>query len=100
MCSGSVSVLPTILYLTTGVLKQLAPQGVTTMSPVVSTALHCLKVLCSSPLSRDQLCADGWKQHLQSAFMTIIEYSSPGLTLIQQTFIQGIIDTDVPVLDN
>jgi HEAT repeat-containing protein 5 len=76
---GSESVLPTILYLTTGVLKQLAPRGAAgVLSPVVSTALQCLKALCSSPLSRDPRCADGWKRNLQSALATILEFANPG----------------------
>jgi len=71
-------VLPTVLYLTTGVLRELAPRGATNLPPVISAALQCLKTLCSSPLCRDPRCSSGWVRHLQSALATLIEYSQPG----------------------
>jgi hypothetical protein len=79
LCSpaGSVSVLPTVLFLTTGVLRELGPKGSTKVSVIISSALQCLKTLCSSPLSRDITCSAGWTRHLQSALATIIEYSQP-----------------------
>ena len=73
--------LPTILYLTTGVLRELAPKGATNLPPVISAALQCLKTLCSSPLCRDPRCSAGWIKHLQSTLATIIEYSQPGQCL-------------------
>jgi len=76
--AGSVSVLPTVLYLTTGVLREMAPRGVTNLPPVISAALQCLKTLCSSPLCRDARCSAGWIDHLRSALATVIEYSQPG----------------------
>lgn len=79
MSTGSLSILPTILYLTTGVLKQLAPRGTINMSPVISTALHCLKVLCTLPLlSRDQKHSASLKQHLQSTLKTVVDFAQPG----------------------
>ena len=77
-CTGSVSVLPTVLYLTIGVLRELAPKGATSLPPMISAALQCLKTLCSSPLCKDPRCSAGWIRHLQSALASIIEYSQPG----------------------
>ena len=76
--AGSVTVLPTVLYLTTGVLREMAPKGATNLPPVISAALQCLKMLCSSPLCRDPRCSAGWIRHLQSTLATVIEYSQPG----------------------
>lgn len=79
LTSGSVSVLPTILFLTTGVVKELAPRGVEKVSTVVTTALQCLKVLCTSPLIKEPTCSSAWKHHLQSAMATVLDYCKPGL---------------------
>ena len=44
----------------------------------VSTALHCLKLLCSSPFTRDAKSAADWISLLQSTLATVLEYAKPG----------------------
>ncbi|XP_035692964.1 HEAT repeat-containing protein 5B-like [Branchiostoma floridae] len=79
LCSpkGSVSVLPTILFLTTGVLRETSCQAGDARLPLpVSTALQSLKSLASSPLARDDACATEWTRLLQSTLATILDFSS------------------------
>ncbi|XP_076321914.1 HEAT repeat-containing protein 5B isoform X4 [Tachypleus tridentatus] len=82
LCSpkGSTTVLPTILYLTTGVLKETAVQttedrGLVVALPTVSTTLQSLKSLCTSPFTRNKLCASEWLSLLQSALARILDLS-------------------------
>lgn len=83
MFAGSVSVLPTILFLTTGVVKELAAKNSERVSPVVAVALQCLKVLCTSPLLKESTCSSVWKQHLQSALATVLDFCKPGSVMVQ-----------------
>jgi len=87
--AGSVSVLPTVLYLTTGVLREMAPKGAVNLPAVISAALQSLKTLCSSPLCKDPRCSAGWVRHLQSTLATVIEYSQPGQCACHATHFSG-----------
>ena len=78
--AGSVSILPTILFLVTGVVRECgteASEGVT--SPCVAAALQCLKSLCCSPFTRDPACATSWTTLLRSALATVLDVAKPGM---------------------
>jgi hypothetical protein len=87
LCSarGSLAIVPSLLYLSTGVLKETA---VKSMDPVqvsgpdshrstalLSSALSVLKSLCAHPYARDARCAKDWTRLLQSAMVTILNYA-------------------------
>ncbi|XP_018322639.1 HEAT repeat-containing protein 5B isoform X2 [Agrilus planipennis] len=85
LCSpkGAVSVLPTVLFLTTGVIKEVATKNVNdntilANSASVQSALHCLKTLttdlyCTNPISNES-----WQKLLQSALAKIIDLAKTG----------------------
>uniref|UniRef100_A0A1B6GMZ3 HEAT repeat-containing protein 5A n=1 Tax=Cuerna arida TaxID=1464854 RepID=A0A1B6GMZ3_9HEMI len=85
LCSpqGAVSILPTILYLTTGVLRECAVKRVSDTSvlaggPALKAALHCLMVLTTDKYCRDPRSATQWKSLLQSALAKIIDLTKTG----------------------
>lgn len=78
-----MSILPTLLYLTTGVVKETA---VRTDNEILRSgseapthaALHCLKVLTSNKYSRDNRTQSQWTTLLQSALAKIIDLAKTG----------------------
>uniref|UniRef100_A0A8C3DVH7 HEAT repeat-containing protein 5A n=1 Tax=Corvus moneduloides TaxID=1196302 RepID=A0A8C3DVH7_CORMO len=77
VCSpeGSVSVLPTILYLIIGVLKQTAVKlqdG--RLRLTVAASLQALKGLLSSPMARAEKSQNAWTDLLRSALVTVLDY--------------------------
>lgn len=82
LCSprGAVAVLPTILYLSIGILKELAfknstDQTILSNSEPISSVLHCLRSLATNKYCKDTQSSDKWKKLLQSALVKIIELS-------------------------
>lgn len=80
VCSpeGSVSVLPTILYLAIGVLRETAvklPGG--QLSSTVTASLHALKGILTSPMARAEKSHEAWTSLLQSALATVLDCWSP-----------------------
>ncbi|XP_054545683.1 HEAT repeat-containing protein 5A isoform X3 [Talpa occidentalis] len=76
VCSpeGSISVLPTILYLTIGVLRETAvrlPGG--QLSSTVAASLQALKGILSSPMARAEKSHSAWTDLLRSALTTILD---------------------------
>uniref|UniRef100_A0A8C3DZJ4 HEAT repeat-containing protein 5A n=1 Tax=Corvus moneduloides TaxID=1196302 RepID=A0A8C3DZJ4_CORMO len=76
VCSpeGSVSVLPTILYLIIGVLKQTAVKlqdG--RLRLTVAASLQALKGLLSSPMARAEKSQNAWTDLLRSALVTVLD---------------------------
>ncbi|NWW17254.1 HTR5A protein, partial [Falcunculus frontatus] len=76
VCSpeGSVSVLPTILYLIIGVLKETAVKlrdG--QLPPTVAASLQALKGLLSSPMARAEKSQNAWTDLLRSALVTVLD---------------------------
>ena len=69
----SVVVLPSVLFLVTGVLREVSRAGsgvhthhTSAKSPTpVSASLHALKQLVSSPFTKDSRCAKDWIDLLQ-----------------------------------
>nr|XP_045010033.1 HEAT repeat-containing protein 5A isoform X2 [Jaculus jaculus] len=80
LCSpeGSISILPTILYLTIGVLRETAvrlPEG--QLSPTVAASLQALKGILSSPMARAEKSRAAWTVLLQSALATVLDCWNP-----------------------
>ncbi|XP_039288533.1 HEAT repeat-containing protein 5B isoform X2 [Nilaparvata lugens] len=85
LCSplGAISILPTILYLTTGVLRECAlkdvsDEGVLAQGVAVTAALHCLKALATDKYSLDERCSRQWRALLQSALAKLIDLAKTG----------------------
>ncbi|XP_072344417.1 HEAT repeat-containing protein 5A isoform X2 [Scyliorhinus torazame] len=83
VCSpaGSISILPTVLYLITGVLKETAgTKHDGCMSLAVGAALQALKAVVSSPMARAEKSRVAWTRLLRSALATILEFWNPEMT--------------------
>ncbi|XP_061508694.1 HEAT repeat-containing protein 5B isoform X2 [Anopheles gambiae] len=86
LCSplGALSILPTILYLTTGVIKEVATKSVHDESPIASTnvvvqaAVQLLKTLATDRYGRHELSGDEWCKLLQSALGRLIDLTKTG----------------------
>ncbi|XP_071161425.1 HEAT repeat-containing protein 5B-like isoform X1 [Mytilus edulis] len=75
LCSpaGSTNVLPTVLYLITGVLREMSSKSAERKSPAVVTSCLCtLKSLCTSSFLSDDTISGRWSQLLQSALKTVL----------------------------
>lgn len=84
ICSpkGAETILPTILYLSTGVIKEMATKTTSSSTNVansvsVQAALHCLKTLATDRYSKDPRC-EYWQKLLQSALAKIIDLTKTG----------------------
>lgn len=98
ICSpeGSVSILPTVLYLLLGVFRELvhwptpaggaaAGQGGSAdSSPVIQSALQALKSVVASPMSRQEKSSGAWKLLLRSALGTLLELWNCGEGRVDQ----------------
>ncbi|KAM6462239.1 HEAT repeat-containing protein 5A isoform 2-T2 [Liasis olivaceus] len=77
VCSpeGSIAVLPTILYLIIGVLRETAvklPSGHLPLT--VAASLQALKGVLSSPMARAEKSRMAWNELLRSALVTILNF--------------------------
>lgn len=71
--TGSVSILPTLLYQVVGVLQQTAeknPNG--RLSLAVTSALQALKAIVSSPMSRIEKTRASWTTLLHSSASSML----------------------------
>ncbi|XP_054269957.1 HEAT repeat-containing protein 5B-like isoform X2 [Macrosteles quadrilineatus] len=105
LCSpqGAVSILPTLLYLTTGVLKECSTKSasdftVLSASPVLKAVLHCLMVLCTDKYCRDERSSNQWKSLLQSALAKIIDLTKTGCEETKQDEVAMLMAVSVFVL--
>ncbi|XP_078089813.1 HEAT repeat-containing protein 5A isoform X2 [Mustelus asterias] len=83
VCSpaGSISILPTVLYLIIGVLKETAVKKLDgCVSLTVGAALQALKTVVSSPMARAEKSQAAWTKLLRSALVTILEFWNPEKT--------------------
>lgn len=85
LCSpqGALSILPTILYLTTGVIKEIATKNIndtniSANNPSIQAALYCLKLLATDSYCLNELSCDKWQRLLQSALAKIIDLTKTG----------------------
>nr|XP_020510294.1 HEAT repeat-containing protein 5A isoform X2 [Labrus bergylta] len=97
VCSpeGSVSILPTVLYLLLGVLRELVHQpsthtvvsvggGSASLTVVIQAALQALKCVVTSPMSRQEKSRGGWNVLLRSALNTLLGLWDAGDRAVDQ----------------
>ncbi|XP_028677846.2 HEAT repeat-containing protein 5A isoform X2 [Erpetoichthys calabaricus] len=76
VCSpeGSVSILPTVLFLITGVVREMAVKCFTVQSSMpLSAALQALKTVVVSPMARAEKSRSAWTSLLRCAVVTLLE---------------------------
>lgn len=85
LCSpqGALEIVPTILYLTTGVIKEVATKSIDDQTIVANTgtmqaALHCLRTIVTDRYVNDERCMTQLKRLLQSALASIIDLTKTG----------------------
>uniref|UniRef100_A0A674A100 HEAT repeat-containing protein 5A n=1 Tax=Salmo trutta TaxID=8032 RepID=A0A674A100_SALTR len=81
ICSpdGSVSILPTVMYLLMGVLRELVQHGGgEALDLVVPAALQALRSVLSSPMSRSEKCRGAWAHLLRCALNTLLDFWDSG----------------------
>ncbi|XP_025942256.1 HEAT repeat-containing protein 5A isoform X1 [Apteryx rowi] len=87
ICSpeGSISVLPTILYLIIGVLKETAVKLRDGQLPLtVAASLQALKGVLSSPMARAEKSRAAWTDLLRSALVTVLDCWDQADGLLQE----------------
>ncbi|XP_025942257.1 HEAT repeat-containing protein 5A isoform X2 [Apteryx rowi] len=82
---GSISVLPTILYLIIGVLKETAVKLRDGQLPLtVAASLQALKGVLSSPMARAEKSRAAWTDLLRSALVTVLDCWDQADGLLQE----------------
>ncbi|KAH8419160.1 hypothetical protein KR222_006942, partial [Zaprionus bogoriensis] len=76
--SGALTILPTILYMTTSIVREIANKSAIDSSILANTsavqaALHCLRSVCVHRWAQQPSTMEDWQQLLQSALATIID---------------------------
>lgn len=80
---GAVAILPTLLYLATGVIRETAVRTdndstkASSEAPV-HAALHCVKSLTNNKYARDHRSQEQWTELLRSALAKIIDLAKTG----------------------
>ncbi|KAM9450231.1 HEAT repeat-containing protein 5B [Clarias gariepinus] len=80
LCSpaGSMTILPTVLFLICGVLRETAVKSADgSVSPPVSASLQAIKTIITSPLSRVEHIQQQWSSLVRSSLASVLEYSQP-----------------------
>ncbi|XP_042289026.1 HEAT repeat-containing protein 5B isoform X1 [Thunnus maccoyii] len=80
LCSpaGGMTILPTVLFLITGVLRETAVKTADNSVPVpVSAALQGIKTIITSPLARVESLQTQWTGLVRSSLASVLEYSQP-----------------------
>ncbi|XP_039639693.1 HEAT repeat-containing protein 5B isoform X2 [Perca fluviatilis] len=80
LCSpaGSMTILPTVLFLITGVLRETAVKTADNSVPVtVSAALQGIKTIITSPLARVESMQTQWTGLVRSSLASVLEHSQP-----------------------
>lgn len=81
--SGALHILPTILYLSTGVIKEISTKSIsdnTILANCISiqAALHHLKSLTTDKYANDERTSTEWRKLLQSSLGKIIDLTKTG----------------------
>lgn len=76
--SGALTILPTILYMTTSIMREIANKSAIDSSILANTcavqaALQCLRSVCVHRWAHHASTQEEWQQLLQSALATIID---------------------------
>uniref|UniRef100_A0A3Q2XVE8 HEAT repeat-containing protein 5B n=1 Tax=Hippocampus comes TaxID=109280 RepID=A0A3Q2XVE8_HIPCM len=80
LCSpaGSMTILPTVLFLITGVLRETAIKTADNSVPIsVSAALQGIKTIITSPLARVDSLQTQWTALVRSSLASVLEDSQP-----------------------
>uniref|UniRef100_A0A7N6F8A7 HEAT repeat-containing protein 5A n=1 Tax=Anabas testudineus TaxID=64144 RepID=A0A7N6F8A7_ANATE len=98
ICSpeGSVSILPTVLYLLLGVIRELVLQPIG-LGAVVQAALQALKSVLMSPMSRQEKSRGAWNQLLRSALYTLLGLWDTGQINMDEFSLSTVLLTAVTV---
>lgn len=80
---GSVKILPTILFLTTGVIHEMSSKSVHDNTILANCAsiqasLHLLKAMTTDKYASDEKSSDEWRKFLQSTLSKIIDLTKTG----------------------
>uniref|UniRef100_A0A674IJM3 HEAT repeat-containing protein 5B n=1 Tax=Terrapene triunguis TaxID=2587831 RepID=A0A674IJM3_9SAUR len=81
LCSpaGCMTILPTILFLITRVLKETAVKSVDNqVSPPVSATLQAIKTIVTLPMAKTEETHKQWTSLIRSTLASVLEYSQPG----------------------
>uniref|UniRef100_A0A6B2ELW8 HEAT repeat-containing protein 5A n=1 Tax=Phlebotomus kandelakii TaxID=1109342 RepID=A0A6B2ELW8_9DIPT len=85
LCSpeGAIEILPTILYLTTTIVKEIATKSIsdTTIlanSPTIQATLKCLKTVAIDKYAKHEATNEQWCQLMQSALGRLIDMMKTG----------------------
>ena len=74
-----MTILPTVLFLITGVLRETAVRTSDNSVPMpVSAALQGIKTIITSPLARVESMQTQWTGLVRSTLASVLEYSQPG----------------------
>lgn len=74
-----MTILPTVLFLVTGVLKETAVKTPDNSVPVpVAAALQSIKTIFTSPIARLESVQTQWTSLVRSSLASVLEYSQPG----------------------
>lgn len=77
--AGSMTILPTVLFLITGVLRETAVKAGDRSVPVpVSAALQGIKTILTSPLAQVEGMQTQWAGLVRSSLASVLEDSQPG----------------------
>uniref|UniRef100_A0A8C4ILK2 HEAT repeat-containing protein 5A n=1 Tax=Dicentrarchus labrax TaxID=13489 RepID=A0A8C4ILK2_DICLA len=82
LCSpaGSMTILPTALFLITGVLRETAVKTADNSVPLpVSAALQGIKTIITSPLARVESMQTQWTGLVRSSLASVLEHSQPDM---------------------
>ncbi|XP_072247373.1 HEAT repeat-containing protein 5B isoform X1 [Leuresthes tenuis] len=80
LCSpaGGTTILPTVLFLITGVLRETALKTADNSVPVpVAAALQGIKTIITSPMAREESTQTQWTGLVRSSLASVLEYSQP-----------------------
>ncbi|XP_071390774.1 HEAT repeat-containing protein 5B [Centroberyx affinis] len=79
LCSpaGSMTILPTVLFLITGVLRETAVKTADSVPLPVSAALQGIKTIITSPLARVESTQAQWTGLVRSSLASVLEDSQP-----------------------
>jgi len=75
---GALAILPTVLYMTTSIVKEIANKSaidstILANTSAVKAALQCLRSVCVHKWTKVEETSEEWQQLLQSALATIVD---------------------------
>lgn len=91
--AGSMTILPTVLFLITGVLRETAVKAVDNSAPApapVSAALQGIKAVITSPLAQAEGVQTQWTGLVRSSLASVLEYSQPGGSRLERERLRSV----------